>query len=188
MMNRNLACFGVLVYFLVSILSKHKCLSIRCYDCDHCPRVSNISISKDECAKCLVGGVGSNTDRRCLYSGQTIPPGFPKEGQEVCDTDLCNGKTTGTPGFEIENPISCYVCKDCGKDNERIEKYCGACVIHKTDGKVVKLCLPNCEGVPKNENTSCCTTNLCNGMTNVIVNKNIIVFLLLLTLMRAYTM
>ncbi|CAH8834310.1 unnamed protein product [Trichobilharzia szidati] len=187
-MNRNLACFGVLLYLLVSILNKHKCMAIKCYDCDNCPKVSNASISTEECARCIVGGVGSNTYRRCLYKGQSIPADFPEEGQQVCYTDLCNGKTTSPPEPPIKNPIKCYVCEDCGKSKGEITYPCGGCAIWRRKGKVSRLCGPNCNEAPGDPNLTCCTTDLCNGMTNVIANKNIIIFLLLITLMRAYTM
>ncbi|CAH8834304.1 unnamed protein product [Trichobilharzia szidati] len=178
MLGRQLNYFPITIYVLLNILINYKCSAFECYDCDHCPNVDSFTPKKDGCVACLIGGANVEVSRACVGMGSGAPENFPTLNWKKCYGPLCN-KMNST--LVIHDPISCYVCRDCGHTNERIETVCGACATRNASGIISKYCLKSCEEVTVTRGSSCCTTDLCNGEMKLNIRIGLMIFLLIFT-------
>ncbi|CAH8462597.1 unnamed protein product [Schistosoma turkestanicum] len=130
-MERGLGYIGIVLYILVNILNKHQFQSVRCYNCEFCPIVTNVSIYNANCTSCAMSNDGFSVHRTCALG--SIPVNFPTVNLSQCYTDLCNGVTIDNTGSRptgyIQKPISCYTCLNCTKYNYKIVSGCGGCVV-----------------------------------------------------------
>ncbi|XP_018649159.1 putative sm29 [Schistosoma mansoni] len=172
---------GIFLYIMVNILDKQRCHSVRCYVCDYCPIVTSVSISEENnCTSCSTAGYNYSIHRICVFK-DGIPINFPNENRTQCNTDLCNGLTvdnTGKiPSVPIANPFRCYTCLNCTKSNQKVLSGCGACVTTRGSGIISKFCGTTCERLYIDDQISCCSTDLCNGMTKLSIHRHVIIVL-----------
>ncbi|KAH8850356.1 hypothetical protein KSF78_0000500 [Schistosoma japonicum] len=190
MMNRSLKYIGVILYFLLNILNKHQIQSIKCYVCDYCPVVTNISISHENCSFCAVAGANYSVHRICVQRNDKIPINFPLENRNVCTSDLCNGQRIYSnhtyPSKPTMNPLSCFACMNCENSTEEIKLDCGGCLTVNSSGITSKFCGPQCEEVDKVEEISCCSVSFCNGMVKLSTQQSSIISVLIITAISGY--
>ncbi|CAI2725172.1 unnamed protein product [Schistosoma spindalis] len=179
-MKSGLQYFGIFLYIVVNILSKHQCQSVRCYDCDFCPIVTSESITDlNNCTSCVMAGNNFSIHRTCVFG--TVPINFPEENRKQCLTELCNGETVDNtakpPTGPIANPITCYTCLNCTNSNRKLVSGCGGCVTTHGSGVTSKFCGPACTQLNPSNLVDCCSTDRCNGMTKLSIHRHVIVVL-----------
>ncbi|CAH8834305.1 unnamed protein product [Trichobilharzia szidati] len=160
MMGRQMNCFSITIYILLNILNNYKCTGIDCYECDYCPTVNNSTPIKSGCNECVTAGANNQVSRTCLNRSSGARANFPSLNWAKCYGNRCNKRNST---LVIENPISCYICRVCSHNKERIDNMCGACAIRDEPGSESKFCLESCDEAPAAKGYSCCTTDLCNG-------------------------
>ncbi|CAH8288088.1 unnamed protein product, partial [Schistosoma rodhaini] len=158
-----------------------QCHSVRCYVCDYCPTVTSVSISEENnCTSCLTAGYNYSIHRICVFDN-SIPINFPNENRTQCNSDLCNGLTVDNtaerPKGPIPNPFRCYTCLNCTKSSERVVDGCGACVTTYGSGIISKFCMSTSKRWSPDYPTTCCSTDLCNGMTKLSIHRHVIIVL-----------
>uniref|UniRef100_A0A5K4EGB2 Putative sm29; Sm29 n=1 Tax=Schistosoma mansoni TaxID=6183 RepID=A0A5K4EGB2_SCHMA len=75
------------------------------------------------------------------------------------------------------NPFRCYTCLNCTKSNQKVLSGCGACVTTRGSGIISKFCGTTCERLYIDDQISCCSTDLCNGMTKLSIHRHVIIVL-----------
>ncbi|CAH8461446.1 unnamed protein product [Heterobilharzia americana] len=189
-MNQNSKYFWILLYILLNILNRHYCLTIQCYRCKFCPELNGTVEVVSGCTTCTFYGTYPEIFRNCLLSDKWLPQNGAKPHEGHCFTDLCNVKkfspTTEEPSHrepteKIPVNIMCYACTKCTKGQQTIQHSCGACATHLKPGYTDKYCLNSCDEAPDEQGVSCCTTDLCNGMTKLNFHGSAIIFILVLT-------
>ncbi|CAH8461500.1 unnamed protein product [Heterobilharzia americana] len=152
--------------------------NLSCYSCEFCPEVKPKTLRQSGCKLCITAGANKYIFRGCIGRQSTLPVNFPKVFRKFCGKNLCNNETSDN---YIQNPVSCYTCEGCTTSNQKIVDFCGGCVIVRGPGYINKYCNNSCSISPHEEGTSCCATELCNGMSKFVLQTNVVLFSLVFT-------